>query len=307
MKKNTGKSTRFKKLRKQAEERLRDKAGDVSGIGIEDAQKLIHELEVHQIELEMQNDELRSAQRKLVESRDKYHELYDFAPVGYFTLDEKALIRQVNLRGANLLGTQRSKLIYRKFSAFISPEFQDDFYFHCKRIFENGTQQTCDLKMVKLDGTLFDARMDSIPAKDEVAVSGQLRTAVADITEQVQAREVLQESEEKFRLMFNQMVSASALFEVIFNKRGKPEDYRYLEVNPVFEHNTGKKKGQVIGKTLLEVFPETERYWLQSFEEVALIGNPKDKVMSDWMPNSKEVSQIDCLFSDAPTFITVRT
>ena len=274
MKKNMGKSTSFEKLRRQAEERLRDKVGDVSGVGTEDAQKLIHELEVHQIELEMQNDELHSTQRKLVESLDNYHELYDFAPVGYFTLDEKARIWQVNLRGANLLGIQRSKLINRKFYDFISAEFQDEFYFHCQRIFENGAQQTCDLKLVKPDGTLFDARLDSIAAKDKVAASRQFRTAVTDITERVQAREVLQNSEEKFRLMFNQMVSASALFEVIFNKRGRPEDYRYLEVNPAFEHNTGQKKGQVIGKTLLEVFPETERYWLQGFEEVALTANP---------------------------------
>ena len=123
---------------------------------------------------------------------------------------------------------------------------------------------------MKLDGTLFDARLDSVAVKDKAAGSSQFRTAVTDITERVQAKEVLQESEEKFRLMFNQMVSASALFEVIFNKKGKPEDYRYIEVNPAFERNTGKKKGQVIGKTLLEVFPETERYWLQSFEKVAL-------------------------------------
>ena len=262
------------KLRRQAEERLREKAGDVSGKALDDAHQLIHELEVHQIELEMQNDELRSTQRKLVESRDEYHELYDFAPAGYFTIGEKARIRQVNLRGADLLGIQRSKLINRKFSDFISPEFQDDFYFHCQRIFENRTQQTCDLKLVKLDGTLIDARLDSIAAKDKVAASRQFQTAVADITERVQAREVLQYSEEKFRLMFNQMVSASALFEIIFNNRGNPEDYRYIEVNPAFEHNTGKKKGQVIGKTLLEVFPETERYWLQSLEEVALTANP---------------------------------
>jgi PAS domain S-box-containing protein len=70
------------------------------------------------------------------------------------------------------------------------------------------------------------------------------------------------------------MVSASALFEVIFNIKGKPEDYRYIEVNPAFERNTGKIKDQVIGKTLLEVFPETERYWLQSFEEIALTAKP---------------------------------
>jgi PAS domain S-box-containing protein len=276
MKKNIDSSIRFKKLRRQAEERLRDKAGDVSGIDIEDAQKLIHELEVHQIELEMQNEELRNMQEKLVESRNKYHKLYDFAPVGYFTLDEKARIRQVNLAGTDLLGLQRNKLINTKFSRFISPDSQDDFYFHCKRIFESTTKQTCELKLVKQGGTLIDARLDSVAVEAKAAGPGQFRTAVTDISERVQAKAVLQDSEEKFRLMFNQMVSASALFEVIFDKRDKPEDYRYLMVNPAFEHHTGKKRGEVIGKTLLEVFPETERHWLQSFEKVALTGNPTE-------------------------------
>ena len=73
--------------------------------------------------------------------------------------------------------------------------------------------------------------------------------------------------------MFNQIVSESELTEVIFNKSSKPRDYRYLEVNPAFEHITGKKRSQVIGKTLLEVFPETEPYWLESFQKVALTGN----------------------------------
>jgi PAS domain S-box-containing protein len=274
MKKNKGQPTNFKELRRQAEERLPGKAGDVSGEDPADIQKLIQELEVHQIELEMQYDELRSTQINLVESRDQYHELYDFAPVGYFTLDEKALIRQVNLTGADLLDVPRSKLINTKFSDFISAKFQDDFYFHCKRIFESGTKQTCDLKLVKQDGTLFDARLYSIAVKDKVAASGSIRTAVTDISESVLAKNVLQESEEKFRLLFKQMLSGSVLFEVILNKWGKPVDYRYLEVNPAFEHNTGIKKDRVIGKTLLEVFPETESYWLQDIEKVALTGHP---------------------------------
>ncbi|MCW8805905.1 MAG: PAS domain-containing sensor histidine kinase, partial [Ignavibacteriaceae bacterium] len=117
-------------------------------------------------------------------------------------------------------------------------------------------------------------RLDSIAVKDKTAGRIQFRTAVTDISERAQAKEVLQESEEKFRLMFNQMVSASALFEVISDKRGSVEDYRYIEVNPAFEHNTGQKKHQVIGKTLLEAFPETEPYWLQALEKVALSGNP---------------------------------
>jgi len=266
----------FKNLRKQAEKRLRDKPDDVSDHNLDDAQQLIHELEVHQIELEMQNEELRSTQEDLVESRDRYHELYDFAPVGYFMLGEKSLIRQVNLTGADLLGSPRSQLIDAKLTDFISADYQDDFYLHCKRIFKSRTYQACDLKMKKQDGTLFDARLNSIAVKDKIAASRQLRTAVSDITEMVQAKKVLQESEEKFRLMFNQMVSASALYEVIFNQSGRPVDYRYLEVNAAFEHITGKKRNEVIGKTLLEVFPGTESYWLKILDEVAQTGQPQE-------------------------------
>jgi PAS domain S-box-containing protein len=273
---NTDMVQNFKALRRIAEERLRDKTGDVSGRGLDDIQKLIHELEVHQIELELQNEELRGTQGKLIESRDKYHELYDFAPVGYFTIDETALIRQVNLTGADILGLKRSKIVHTKFFHYISPDFQDEFYLHCRRVFEKGTKQTCALKMVKQGGTRFDVKLDSIAVKDGIGGSRQFRTTVTDTTELMKSREGLQGSEEKFGLMFNQMVSATALFEVIVNKGGKPDDYAYIEINPAFEKITGKKKGQVIGKTLLEVFPETELYWLEGFEEVVLSGISKE-------------------------------
>jgi len=129
MKKLSAETHQLTQLRKQAEARLQ---GEVLGAlekSPDEVRKLVHELRTHQLELEMQNEELRRTQMELAESRDRYIELYDFAPVGYFTLDEKTLIRQVNLTGAYLLGVQRSKLINRKFSDFISPEFQDDFYF----------------------------------------------------------------------------------------------------------------------------------------------------------------------------------
>ena len=268
------KSQEFISLRRQAEKRLHLKTGDVSGTNRDDLQKLIHELEVHQIELEIQNEELRRTQMELVETRDEYQALYDFAPVGYFTLNEKSLIKQVNLTGADLLGIQRTKLIGAKFTRFILPDFQDDFYFYCKQIFETGTKQTCDLKLLQPDGTSFYARLDSIAVKDKTNSSKQIRIALTDITEEKRASGLLSDSEKKLRQMFNQMVSASALTEVIFNNNGKPRDYRYIEVNPAFEVITGKKRSQVIGKTILEIFPETERYWLQSFEKVALTGNP---------------------------------
>lgn len=274
MNEKKNKSKGFVRLREQAEERLRDKANDVSRMNRNDIQKLIHELEVHQIELEIQNEELRRVQVELAESRDKYHELYDFAPDGYFTLNKEALILQVNLTGADLLGLQRSKLIDTRFSRFITPDSQDEFYFHCKRIFDSGTKQTCDLELVKQDGTHFDARLDSLLVQAKAAASDQYRMAVTDITERVQAKKVLQDSEEKFRLMFNHMVSGSALAEVIFDKKGQPNDYRFLEVNPAFERLTGIKRHRIVGKTLLEIYTDTESYWLESIAEVALRGNP---------------------------------
>jgi len=194
MKINKGNHRNIQKLRRQAEKRLLARDVELANMSSKDINELIHELEVHQIELEMQNEELRNTQMKLIESRDQYHELYDFAPLGYFTLDEKALIWRVNLTGADLLGLPKSKLINTKFSRFISPEFQDDFYFHCKRIFENGTKQTSVLKLVKPGGKLFDARLDSIAVKDEASACKLFQTAVSDISELLQAKEVLQEA-----------------------------------------------------------------------------------------------------------------
>jgi len=106
-------------LRTRAEELLRQKIAnveDISGPLPEDVQKLVHELQVHQIELEMQNEELRQAQLALEESRDRYLDLYDYAPVGYFTLDENALILEANLTAVRLLGIDKESLFKRPFS-----------------------------------------------------------------------------------------------------------------------------------------------------------------------------------------------
>ena len=264
-------------LRKRAEKALQKRPTgslQLPELSNEEMHSLVHELQVHQIELEMQNDELRRTQVELVESRDKYHELYDFAPLGYFTFDEMGRILDVNLTGADLLGIHRSKLLNMKFSSFISSDFQDTLYFHWKGLIESETHQTCELMLKKQDGQRFYAKLESVGVKDKTNNLIQIRTALSDITAEMRAHHLVDESEKKLRQMFNQMVSGSALTEVIFNKSRKPSDYRYLEVNPAFEHITGKKRTQVIGKTLLEVFPETEPYWLEGFQKVALTGNP---------------------------------
>ena len=224
MKKDKSKPTTSENLRRQAERRLLERDVDTTDMPVADINALIHELQVHQIELEMQNDELRRTQIELAESRDTYQELYDFAPMGYFTFDEKARIREVNLTGADLLGCPRSELLTIKFTSFISPQFQDEFYTHCKRLFETNTHQTCELKLIKQDGTPFFAKLDSEAVKDKSKNLQHIRTALADISEEVRATELVRESEKKLRQMFNQMVSASALTEIVFNRKGEPCD-----------------------------------------------------------------------------------
>ena len=125
MKKNNSKPTSFKKLRRQAENLLLERGADPANVPLNDINELIHELEVHQIELEMQNDELRQVQLELEASRDRYLDLYDLAPVGYFSLSDKGSILGANLTGATMLGMEREKLKGRHFSQFITNDDQD--------------------------------------------------------------------------------------------------------------------------------------------------------------------------------------
>ena len=125
-------------------------------------EKLIHELGVHQIELEMQADQLRTAQLALEESRDKYLDLYEFAPIGYLTLNDKALITEVNLNGATLLSVERSKLVSHGLGRFIAPgnhEIWDQFFI---KVQQQEEKQTCTLTLKRGDGTLFPARLEGI-------------------------------------------------------------------------------------------------------------------------------------------------
>jgi PAS domain S-box-containing protein len=186
MNKNTDKQTSYKKLRKQAEKQLLERDTDLANMPVEDINELIHELEVHQVELEMQNEELRQAQLDLEAARDKYTDLYDFAPVGYFSISDKGLILDANLVGATMLGIERGKLTGRRFSQFIAKDDQDVFYLHRQKLFETKTKQVCELKITKKDGTEFYAQLESYAVRDEAGNYSAIRTSLSDITERKQ-------------------------------------------------------------------------------------------------------------------------
>ena len=173
-------------LRRRAEEKLKEATGgseDLCGVSPERMAHLIHELQVHQIELKMQNDELRRIQGELEKARDRYSHLYDFAPVGYFTVSEKGIIEEVNLTGATMTGIERSALIGRLFSRFVLREDQDIFYKYRQCLLQTETPRSCELRLVRNEGHEFYARMECMVIKNKGNDLRQIRAAVSDITD----------------------------------------------------------------------------------------------------------------------------
>jgi len=143
-----------------------------------DLQRTLHELRVHQIELELQNEELRRTQVELDGTRERFADLYDFAPIGYCTLDGQGMILEANLTAATLLGVDRSLLAGQTLNRFIVKADADSYHLHRKRLLESGEPQALDLRLVKPDGTLFWAHLE---AAVETGTPG-LRLMLSDVT-----------------------------------------------------------------------------------------------------------------------------
>jgi PAS domain S-box-containing protein len=193
------KSKRFDELRRRAERLLQGshanpEAWSESGT---DFKSLLHELEVHQVELEIQNEELRHSQEKLEESRNRYFDLYELAPVGYFTIDGNGLILEVNLRGGDLLNTERHYLKGKSFSRFVLKEDQGIFFSHMNRVLEKATPQICELRLVTGDEAAIHCRMESAPVRNETGGVVHIRSAIINVTREKQMETVLRDEVEK--------------------------------------------------------------------------------------------------------------
>jgi PAS domain S-box-containing protein len=186
-KKKTRKPGPLGRLRRQAEALLKKSPQAFSEASVEGMQNLVHELRVHQAELEMQNEELRRVQLDLENSRERFARLYDLAPVGYLTLDAEGVIREANLTAARLLGGDRQALLKTKLSRFVAAESQDDFYLHCQRVFTTPGQQACELQMHRPDGAAFSGRLETILETAGQGQPAQCLVALSDVTKRRQA------------------------------------------------------------------------------------------------------------------------
>jgi PAS domain S-box-containing protein len=178
------------RLRQQAEKLAREKAShsmdNAEVISSAEMGRIIYELKVHQIELEMQNEELRRVQSELEESRERYFSLYDLAPVGYVTLNQEGLILEANLTAATSLGIGRGILTKQPLSRFILKEDQDIYYLHRQKLFETGQSQMYEIRMQKKGGAFFWARQEAAVLQNDNDGS-VCRVVISDITMQKQA------------------------------------------------------------------------------------------------------------------------
>ena len=162
----------------------------------------LYELRVHQIELEMQNEDLRQFRLDLDASRDRYFDFYDMAPVGYCTVNDKGTVIEANLTTATLLGVPRDMLIKQTFSQFIEPADQDIFYRMRKRLIQNQAVQTCELRLRKNESEPFWVSLmaSAVPTADQGAV---MRIVLNQIDERKRISDALNASEARLRLMFD--------------------------------------------------------------------------------------------------------
>jgi PAS domain S-box-containing protein len=157
---------------------------EIDGMSTKDMAKMIHELRVHQIELKMQNEELRRIQEELEEARDRYSHLFDFSPVGYLTVNEKGIVEGANLTFATLMGMERSAVVGKPFSRFVQREDQDVYYLNSQRLLESRALQSFTLRLTKNDGSDFFANLECMLIRENVSAPKQIRIVVSDITEQ---------------------------------------------------------------------------------------------------------------------------
>ncbi|MBN2168838.1 MAG: PAS domain-containing protein, partial [Actinobacteria bacterium] len=218
---------KHKELRQQAEELLSQQERRLDSLDRADLVQMAHELAVHQIELEIQNEELRLSRIEVEKARDLYLDLYDFAPVGYLTLDGHSRIVEANLEASRMLMKTRADLLKSRFTKFINPDHSQVFHFYRRKVMENKGRQTLEIKMQKADNTPFDAQLIGVRNGQE-----RLRIALVNITERKKAEEM--------KDVFLGLVShelrtpltvISGSLKVALNKASSPEDVRELVQN----------------------------------------------------------------------------
>ena len=254
-------------LRDSAEEQLERSNKNPPDFAGKTQEEVIHELQVHQVELEMQAEELRRSYLALEESRDKFLDLYDFSPLCYLTLNDKALVEEVNLTGALLLGIVRRKLLHTRFRKFIVQKDLEKWDRYFMSVLKTGEKVCFDLEILHSNGSVFPARLDCIRIPGNES-GPAVRIVISDITRQKEAEAAIRESEERFWRLFS---------EIPLPYQSLDEEGRLLEVSPRWLETLGYSRAEVTGRMFWDFLaPEEQaraREIFQTFRKSGAVNN----------------------------------
>jgi two-component system cell cycle sensor histidine kinase/response regulator CckA len=237
--------TRTPKLREKTKANLQSEIPGLQELSLDEMRALVRELQMQQLELARENEALRQAHQSLAEAHNQYRDFYDFAPVGFLTLDESGLIREVNRTAASQLGMDRSRIIGMSCWFFLADEDRDRFRVCLAQVFPGPESQPCEIKLHRPDGGNFFARLDSVAATD---VSGAriCHTSITDISDLKQAEQKLQESERLFASFMEHLPSVAIIRDL---------EGRYLFVNEALEKVFNNTREDWLGKTMVALWP----------------------------------------------------
>ncbi len=239
------------KLRSRAESILKEKSpfpDDVSNLSLDHIKSLLHELRVHQIELELQNQELRESQQELSNSRDAFIDLYDFAPVGYLTINDKGTIVQANLTAARMFAIDRGILAKKPLSTFVAKDDQAKYYLYMSQLKKDPLRSGWELRLVRSDTTSFDGELQVSPVLDiDGNFQHQFKVIISDISEKKGIEQALRDSESRFEQFMNYNPAIAWM---------KDDQGRYVYFNRTFAERFVMNLDECIGKTDFQIWPQ---------------------------------------------------
>jgi len=210
------------------------------------SEMVLHELQVHQIELKMQNEELQRRQVELDAANKRYFDLYDLAPVGYCTVSDAGLILQSNLTLSTMLGIERSAMVTQPFSRLIFGDDIDRYYLMTKALLKGHKAQTIELRMLKNDGTKFWTQLVTNATLDADGAS-VLRFVLNDISDHKRQDQLLVETENKLQAILNQSPSLVYVLDL---------SGRFTLVNQHLAAVLGQPGDAILGKTREDFLPK---------------------------------------------------
>ena len=238
-------------LRTKAEAKVGQIPEALSNLTLDEAKVILHELEVHQVELEMQNEELRETQHRLEEVRDQYTDLFDFAPIGYLILDKKGVIANINLTACHLIGYDRSRIIGKPLSNYMSSEESGKLFLNLQKAFNTNLLPPFELEIKHKDNTLFTALLQGSTTSELDSTKSICRISFQDITELKEAEalllehEALQKEKEKIQQYLELAPVAFLLVDTHF---------KVQMINKKGCDLVGYKSSEILGKDWFENF-----------------------------------------------------